>query len=368
MRLKAFDSTSCNKVDSTSFSITVSPIPFASFSYNPNPPEENKFTNFVNQSVGAIKYLWDFADGDTSTDVNPSHIFPATATYKVCLNAANATGCSDDTCIDIRALIKPLVDVPSAFTPGRFGINSRIKVEGFGIAQMHWVIYNRWGQKIYETDNRKSYWDGTSNTSMLLHNWFGCVLLKMLGLICSACTMPHSTKASHTPCPFDRPRRMGARLAAAMRPWPGRQHHYPASALIAVSASAIASGGPTCSQGRRAQPKQAACRPRARTTARAGTRPPSRRRTTRASGSGAGIDEGRLAVADAAVRRPSASSRNRRASRRRSLPDGGAAAASRPWRRDRRRRRAARDWAAPRSRKRRCCRRRTARRRATAAP
>lgn len=161
VRLKAFDSTSCNKVDSTSFSITVSSIPFASFSYNPNPPEENKFTNFVNLSVGAIKYVWDFADGDTSTEVNPSHIFPATATYKVCLNAANAAGCSDDTCIDIRALIKPLVDVPSAFTPGRFGINGRIKVEGFGIAQMHWVIYNRWGQKIYETDNRKSYWDGT---------------------------------------------------------------------------------------------------------------------------------------------------------------------------------------------------------------
>ncbi len=163
VKLWAFDSTSCNKVDSTSFSIKVSSIPFASFSYNPNPPEENKFTNFVNESVGATRYLWDFADGDTSTQVNPSHIFPATATYKVCLNAANAAGCSDDTCIDVRALIKPLVDVPSAFTPGRFGINSHIKVEGFGISQMHWVIYNRWGQKVYETDNRKSSWDGTFN-------------------------------------------------------------------------------------------------------------------------------------------------------------------------------------------------------------
>ncbi len=163
VKLFAFDSTSCNKIDSTSFSITISSIPFASFSYNPNPPIENKPTNFVNQSIGAIKYIWDFADGDTSTDVNPSHIFPATATYKVCLNAANAAGCSDDTCIDIRALIRPLVDVPSAFTPGRFGINSRIKVEGFGISQMHWSIYNRWGQKVYETDNRKSYWDGTFN-------------------------------------------------------------------------------------------------------------------------------------------------------------------------------------------------------------
>ncbi len=163
VKLKAFDSTSCNKEDSISFTITVSPIPSAAYTYSPNPPQENVFTDFVNQSLGATKYIWDFGDGDTSTEVNPSHIFPATASYKVCLKAFNQAGCSADTCMDVQALIKPLVDVPSAFTPGRFGINSRIKVEGFGIAQMQWVIYNRWGQKVYEATSRKSAWDGTFN-------------------------------------------------------------------------------------------------------------------------------------------------------------------------------------------------------------
>jgi gliding motility-associated-like protein len=163
VKLNAFDSTSCNKVDVTTFTITVSPIPTASFTYNPNPPQENTFTNFVNQSTGATNYNWNFGDGESATDVNPSHIFPETANFNVCLNAANETGCSDDTCVSVSALIKPLVDVPSAFTPGKFGINGRIKVEGFGIAEMHWTIYNRWGQKVYETNNRKSAWDGTFN-------------------------------------------------------------------------------------------------------------------------------------------------------------------------------------------------------------
>ena len=163
VRLMAFDSTSCNKVDSSTFTITVSPNPTASFTYNPNPPQENTATNFVNQSTGATKYLWHFGDGDSSIEVNPSHIFPATATYNVCLNAANNFGCSADTCMDIRALIKPLVDVPTAFTPGRFGVNGRITVQGFGISEMHWSIYNRWGQKVYETNNIKSSWDGTFN-------------------------------------------------------------------------------------------------------------------------------------------------------------------------------------------------------------
>lgn len=159
--LFAFDSTSCNKTDSTSFTITVSSIPFASFTFGPVPPQENVITKFVNQSQEATHYLWDFADGDTSTAVNPQHLFDRTGVFKVCLKAINEAGCSDDTCINVSTIIKPVLAVPSAFTPGRFGVNSTIRVEGFGISKMHWSIYNRWGQKVYESDNRKSSWDGT---------------------------------------------------------------------------------------------------------------------------------------------------------------------------------------------------------------
>lgn len=163
VKLTAFDSSSCNKIDSMIFTISVSAIPIASFTYDPNPPQENIATNFTNQSIGATSYLWNFSDGDTSIEVNPSHTFPATATYNVCLRATNAAGCFDDTCVSIKALIKPLVDVPKAFTPGRFGVNGRIRVEGFGISKMQWRIYNRYGQKVYETNSTKSAWDGTFN-------------------------------------------------------------------------------------------------------------------------------------------------------------------------------------------------------------
>jgi gliding motility-associated-like protein len=163
VRLTAYDSTACNKVDDTTFTITVSPIPIASFSFSPTEPKENTFTNFTNQSIGATHYLWRFGDGDTSTLENPSHIFDATAIYNVCLTAINDAGCSDDTCMDVRSLIRPLVDVPSAFTPGKFGANGTIRVVGFGIKEMDWNIYNRWGQKVFESNNLKSSWDGTFN-------------------------------------------------------------------------------------------------------------------------------------------------------------------------------------------------------------
>jgi gliding motility-associated-like protein len=161
VRLRAFDSSSCNKVDSTSFMITVSSVPTSSFTYSPNPPEENAITKFVNQSIGATKYLWNFGDADSSTEVSPEHLFNASQTYNVCLRAVNDAGCFDDTCMDVRAIVKPILAVPSAFTPGKFGVNGTIRVEGFAIQTMHWSIYNRWGEKVYETNNRKSAWDGT---------------------------------------------------------------------------------------------------------------------------------------------------------------------------------------------------------------
>ncbi|MEP6713866.1 MAG: PKD domain-containing protein, partial [Ferruginibacter sp.] len=159
--LTAFDSTSCNKVHSDSLTISVNPVPTASFTYNPNPPQENTFTNFTNQSIGASIYLWNYGDGDTSPEENPRHLFNATDIYNVCLNAKNDAGCSDDTCMPVKSLINPLLDVPNAFTPGKFVVNSIVRVQGFGIKNMQWNVYNRWGQLIFESTSVKTGWDGT---------------------------------------------------------------------------------------------------------------------------------------------------------------------------------------------------------------
>ena len=161
VKLVAIDTTTCNRTDTYSFSITVYPIPTAGFSVSPNPAQENKPANFSNFSSGAISYSWDFGDGQSSTEANPSHQYDATGTYHACVAAINAAGCSDTFCLDVRAVVVPLLDVPNAFTPGNFGVNSTIKVVGFGIGKMDWKIYNRWGQRIFESTSPKLGWDGT---------------------------------------------------------------------------------------------------------------------------------------------------------------------------------------------------------------
>jgi gliding motility-associated-like protein len=161
--LIVIDSATCNIIDSTSKTITVNPNPVADFSFAPVTPEVNRPTIFTNLSTGGTRFKWLFGDGDSVIKTTPdtvAHQYNATGTYEACLVVFNQFGCSDTICKPVQAIIQPLLDVPNAFTPGRFGRNSTVQVEGFGIAKMTWKIYNRWGQVVFETNSRKAGWDG----------------------------------------------------------------------------------------------------------------------------------------------------------------------------------------------------------------
>ena len=161
IKLIANDTSTCNKIDSTSTIVTVYAIPTAKFTASPNPGPANTPTQFSNQSIGATSYIWNFGDGQTSTDINPLYQFTSTGTFNVCLQAINPAGCIDTFCFNVMARIVPLLDVPNAFTPGKFGKNSIVRVEGFGIGKIAWKIYNRWGQLVFASAAKSDGWDGT---------------------------------------------------------------------------------------------------------------------------------------------------------------------------------------------------------------
>jgi gliding motility-associated-like protein len=164
IRLIVTDSNTCNKVDTLDFILTVNTKPTAAFSITPTVPEVNKPTTFLNQSIGGNRYKWLFGDGDsaiTNTMQNVQHQYNATGDYTAYLITFNEFGCTDTADHTVSALIDPLLDVPNAFTPGRGNRASIVKVAGFGIEKMTWRIYNRWGQKVFETTNRNTGWDGT---------------------------------------------------------------------------------------------------------------------------------------------------------------------------------------------------------------
>jgi gliding motility-associated-like protein len=164
VKLVVIDSNTCNIIDSTTIPVVVNPVPTANFNATPMPPTENTPTTFYNFSTGGTRYVWLFGDGDSTirtTMDTVMHQYNATGTFNACLVTYNQFECFDSVCHNVQALIIPRLDVPNAFTPGRNGINSMVHVAGFGIGRMTWRIYNRWGQVVFETNNRKSGWDGT---------------------------------------------------------------------------------------------------------------------------------------------------------------------------------------------------------------
>ncbi|MEN9548553.1 MAG: hypothetical protein RIR12_1144 [Bacteroidota bacterium] len=163
VRLTVFNTGSCNGSDTRTFNITVFDTPTALASFAPVPPQVNTPTVFTNTSLNAVRYKWVFGDGD-SLEVNSlqsvSHQYNATGTFNAKLIAFNQAGCSDTLPMRISNLIEPLAGVPNAFTPLSGDENSVVYVRGFGIAKMQFTIYNRWGQKVFETNNQKQGWDG----------------------------------------------------------------------------------------------------------------------------------------------------------------------------------------------------------------
>ena len=166
MKLVARDPNTCNVVDSIEHMISVNTKPTANFIHSPNPPEVNKPVIFTNLSIGGVRYKWIFGDGDSTVKTTMDttvHQYNATGTYTACLITYNQYGCTDTICKPVQSQVIPLLDVPNAFTPGRFGRNSVVRVEGFGINRMMFRIYNRWGQKVFESNDRRLGWDGNFN-------------------------------------------------------------------------------------------------------------------------------------------------------------------------------------------------------------
>ena len=132
------DTSTCNKVDTATGTITLVAKPTAGFTWGPNPPITNTPTVFNNtSSPDAVSFKWLFGDGDTLVTTSRDtvlHQYNTSTTYNACLVAFNANGCSDTVCEPVTVIVDPDLDVPNAFTPGRFGVDAVIKVRGYAIS------------------------------------------------------------------------------------------------------------------------------------------------------------------------------------------------------------------------------------------
>ncbi len=129
---------------------------------------------FLDLTNRAAYYEWDFGDGAISNEINPVHKFIEDGRKSVKLIVNPGTLCVDSIVKEISFEV-PLgekVFIPNSFTPNGDGHNDIYTVSIFRPCDIyHLTIYNRWGQKVFETsDATNVHWDGRYNGEQLAND------------------------------------------------------------------------------------------------------------------------------------------------------------------------------------------------------
>jgi len=114
---------------------------------------------FNNGSTGATSYLWDFANGNTDSILNPTQIYTLPGSYQVMLIATDGL-CWDTAFVIIEVFNESNILIPTVFTPNGDGNNDFFRVDGENLKSVEGEIYNRWGQKMFAWGNVNGFWDG----------------------------------------------------------------------------------------------------------------------------------------------------------------------------------------------------------------
>lgn len=143
--------------------ITVYPKPVASFvTEQTGASMIHPEVSFINNSEGNLNNYWAFGDDTNSEETNPSHTYYKPEDYLVSLIVESDHFCLDTSEIIVKVTGSFTFYAPSAFTPNNDGGNDKFIVKGTGIDEdeFRMIIYDRWGQKVFETSDYKNGWNG----------------------------------------------------------------------------------------------------------------------------------------------------------------------------------------------------------------
>lgn len=123
--------------------------------------------HFFNHSDNGDIFLWDFGDGTTSGDFSPKHMYAQEGTYDVTLSVWTKNNCFDLYVMENSVLVRPSGKLifPNAFHPESLIAENRVFKPAVmdQVDEYHLMIFNRWGELIFESHDREIGWDGYIN-------------------------------------------------------------------------------------------------------------------------------------------------------------------------------------------------------------
>lgn len=146
--------------------ICVYPNPVSSFTASPNPlTTPNQEVTFINQSINASQFYWNFGNGNTSTQTSPvENISIIDESIEVFLTAISEQGCENTSSLILTLNENYDLYVPNTFTPDADEHNQNwgpVFIQGFDKFNFRLLVFNRWGEVVWESRDADARWDGT---------------------------------------------------------------------------------------------------------------------------------------------------------------------------------------------------------------
>ncbi len=106
-----------------------------------------------------IANWWSFDPVNSDLQLNPTHTFLTPGEQEVWLAVEDINGCKDT----VFKIVTPpfTLYAPNTFTPDGNGMNDVFKFKGMGVKSFSMLIYNRWGELMYQSGDIDVGWDGT---------------------------------------------------------------------------------------------------------------------------------------------------------------------------------------------------------------
>lgn len=141
--------------------VEVKPSPTAGFIVNPTiTTVYDPIFYFTDTSFQAVSTQMIMGDEMVYNYTPEYHYYEDYGEYEITQIAYGSNGCPDTFRVKVKIQEEYLFYIPNAFTPNGDYINNVFKPELMGVYEYEFYVFDRWGEKIFETNDQTVGWDG----------------------------------------------------------------------------------------------------------------------------------------------------------------------------------------------------------------
>jgi len=152
-------------VDSVTTTVFVNPLPSAIAGNDTTVNMDEPITLTGN---GSDFYGWIPIGNNAPLFCNYCHEITENPQNNTCyvLEAMNSFNCKNWDTVCVTVTQDWNIYIPNAFTPNKNGINDVFFPVGYGILDIELMIFDRWGELIFKSDDKMKGWDGTYKNNL----------------------------------------------------------------------------------------------------------------------------------------------------------------------------------------------------------